>query len=153
MSQRKIRFVNSGWGGDEVVGGFGGTIDVRLARDVLAYRPTAITIMLGMNDAGYRPFDSGLLKGYREGYAHILSALQSAVPGIKITAVQPSPFDDFTRPPQFDGGYNNVLVRFGQEARFSPVPRVVDSRELASGLRIHHQLARPRLEQQALSRR
>jgi lysophospholipase L1-like esterase len=44
-------FVHSGWGGDGVNGGHGGDIDTRLARDVLAYEPTVLTIMLGMNDA------------------------------------------------------------------------------------------------------
>src|ERR1700722_8056702 len=51
-------FIHSGWGGDDTVrGGGGGPIDLRLKRDVLAYKPTVLTIMLGMNDASYRPFD------------------------------------------------------------------------------------------------
>src|SRR6266498_3373981 len=45
-----VRFVHSGWGGDRVSGGGGGPIDVRLWRDVLPYKPTVITLMLGMND-------------------------------------------------------------------------------------------------------
>src|SRR3979411_1568062 len=45
-----VRFVHSGWGGDRVSGGAGGNIDVRMQRDVIAYRPTVMTIMLGMND-------------------------------------------------------------------------------------------------------
>src|SRR5512137_2763390 len=48
--QRKIEFIHSGWGGDRVTGGGGGPIDLRLQRDVIAYRPTVVTIMLGMND-------------------------------------------------------------------------------------------------------
>jgi hypothetical protein len=35
------------------------------------------------------------------------------MPGIRITAIQPSPYDDVTRAPLFDGGYNAVLVRYG----------------------------------------
>src|SRR5436190_9846507 len=46
-----VSFVHSGWGGDRVTGGGGGSIDVRLKRDVFAYHPTVMTIMLGMNDA------------------------------------------------------------------------------------------------------
>src|ERR1700674_1857971 len=53
----KVTFIHSGWSGDRVSGGGRGPVDVRLDRDVLAYQPTAITIMLGMNDAEYRPFD------------------------------------------------------------------------------------------------
>src|SRR5215468_5499364 len=48
-----VRFVHSGWGGDRVSGGGGGPIDVRLQRDVLPYKPTVVTIMLGMNDGSY----------------------------------------------------------------------------------------------------
>src|SRR5437016_3195508 len=56
-----VSFVHSGWGGDRVNGGGGGPIDVRLWRDVLPYNPTVVTIMLGMNDGGYRAFDQKLL--------------------------------------------------------------------------------------------
>src|ERR1700676_5313736 len=45
-----LRFVHSGYSGDRVSGGFGGSIDLRLNRDVIAYRPTVVTILLGMND-------------------------------------------------------------------------------------------------------
>src|SRR5437870_10100803 len=55
----KVDFVHSGWGGDRVGGGGGGPVDVRLERDVFAYKPTVMTIMLGMNDGSYRAFDPG----------------------------------------------------------------------------------------------
>src|SRR5208283_4954883 len=55
--QLDVTFVHSGWGGDRVTGGGGGGIDERLARDVNAYHPTVVTIMLGMNDGRYRAFD------------------------------------------------------------------------------------------------
>src|SRR5213593_4974045 len=110
----KVSFVHSGWGGDRVTGGGGGPIDVRLSRDVIAYRPSVMTIMLGMNDASYRAYDAQIFNTYAEGYRHILSAVKSALPGIRITVIQPSPFDDVTRPPQFEGGYNAVLVRYGE---------------------------------------
>jgi len=40
---------------DRVTGGGGGPIDVRLKRDVIAYKPTVMPIMLGMNDGNYPP--------------------------------------------------------------------------------------------------
>src|SRR6476661_8126613 len=43
-----VTFVHSGWGGDKVSGGGGGPVDLRLKRDVLAYKPTVVTVMLGM---------------------------------------------------------------------------------------------------------
>src|SRR3954447_11939642 len=55
-----VQFVHSGWGGDRVNGGGGGPIDLRLERDVFAYKPTVMTIMLGMNDGRYRAFDQAI---------------------------------------------------------------------------------------------
>jgi len=112
--EMQVRFVHSGWGGDRVTGGGGGTIDERLERDVIAYRPTVMTVMLGMNDGGYRAFDEGLFKKYCAGYQHIVDIMKQRVPGLRMTLLQPSPFDDFTREPQFPGGYNSVLVRYGE---------------------------------------
>jgi lysophospholipase L1-like esterase len=109
-----VHFVHSGWGGDRVTGGGGGPIDLRLRRDVFAYKPTVMTIMLGMNDGSYRAFDEKIFDTYAKGYQHIVGAVKEALPGIRITVIQPSPFDDVTQPPRFEGGYNAVLVRYSQ---------------------------------------
>lgn len=109
-----IRFVHSGWGGDRVTGGGGGPIDLRLPRDVFAYKPTMVTIMLGMNDGSYHAFDQATSDTYTQGYTHIVDAIKQALPGVRLTLIQPSPYDDVTRPPQFDGGYNGVLMRYAQ---------------------------------------
>jgi lysophospholipase L1-like esterase len=108
-----IKFVHSGWSGDQVDGGAGGTIDVRLARDVVAYHPSVVTIMLGMNDGRYRAFDPAIFKTYSAGYERIVKVLKESLPNVRITALQPSPYDDVTRAPLFDGGYNGVLIRYG----------------------------------------
>ena len=108
-----ITFVHSGWGGDRVGGGGGGPIDRRLARDVFAYKPTVMTIMLGMNDASYRAFEPKIFETYTKGFEHIIDSVKTTVPGIRITLIQPSPFDDVTQTPKFEGGYNAVLVRYG----------------------------------------
>jgi lysophospholipase L1-like esterase len=109
-----VSFVNSGWGGDRVTGGGGGPIDLRLRRDVVAYKPTVMTIMLGMNDGSYRAFDEKIFDTYAKGYQHIIDSVKEALPGIRFTVIQPSPFDDVTQPPRFEGGYNAVLVRYSQ---------------------------------------
>jgi lysophospholipase L1-like esterase len=109
-----IVFVHSGWGGDRVSGGGGGTIDVRLWRDVLSYNPTVVTIMLGMNDGQYRAFDQQIFDAYATGYKHIVDVLKRQVPGVRITAIQPSAYDDVTRPPADYGGYNATLLRYAQ---------------------------------------
>jgi lysophospholipase L1-like esterase len=108
-----VKFVHSGWGGDRVSGGGGGAIDVRLKRDVLAYQPTVVTIMLGMNDGRYRANDPETFKTFTSGFADIVNRLKTALPGVRITVIEPSPYDDVTRPPTFEGGYNAVLVQYG----------------------------------------
>jgi len=129
--QLKVRFVNSGWGEERVGGGPGGPVDVRLRRDVIAYQPTVMTIMLGMNDGECRPFNPEVYTTYTIGYKHIINTVKAALPGIRVTVIQPSPFDEVTRPADSAGGYNylqpdgsvlmrvpagynNVLIRYGQ---------------------------------------
>jgi len=97
-----VSFVHSGWGGDRVTGGGGGPVDLRLR------------FMLGMNDGSYRAFDEKIFDTYAKGYEHIIESVKKELPGIRITAIQPSPFDDVTQPPRFEGGYNAVLVRYSQ---------------------------------------
>lgn len=115
--QLDVSFVHSGWGGDRVTGGAGGGIDLRLARDVVPYRPTVVTIMLGMNDGRYRAFNDQIFSTYSNGYRHIVKKLKTDVPGVRITAIQPSPYDDVLRAPMFTGGYNAVLLRYSQFLR------------------------------------
>lgn len=114
---RKMTFVHSGWGGDRVSGGAGGPIDVRLERDVFAYKPTVLTIMLGMNDGGYKPFDQTTFENFVNGYISIVRTAKAKLPGLRVTAIQPSPYDDVTQPPKFEGGYNAVLRKFGDFLR------------------------------------
>ena len=112
-----VTFVHSGWGGDRVTGGGGGPIDRRLARDVVVYKPTVMTVMLGMNDASYRPFDQKIFDTYARGYEHIVASMKEHAPNLRMTLIVPSPFDDVTRKPAFEGGYNAVLLRYGDFVR------------------------------------
>jgi lysophospholipase L1-like esterase len=108
-----VRFYNAGVGGDTVKGGGMGPIDARLERDVIALRPTVVTIMLGMNDGGYKPFDPMTLAAFGDGYRAIVAKLRQARPGVRLTFIRSSPFDDVARPPQFAPGYDDVLRRLG----------------------------------------
>jgi lysophospholipase L1-like esterase len=110
----RVWFVHSGVGGDRVTGGWAGGIDLRLRRDVIAYKPTVMTVMLGMNDGSYKAWDDAVFKTYATGYQHIIDTMKQAVPAIRITVIQPSPYDDVTRPPNIADGYNKVLIRYGQ---------------------------------------
>lgn len=109
---RKFTFTHSGWGGDRVTGGAGGGIAERLERDVFAYKPTVVSIMLGMNDGRVRAFDQQIFDIYTNGFRNIVKELKAKAPGVRITAIQPSPYDDVTYEPRFPGGYNAVLLRY-----------------------------------------
>ena len=115
--QLHIRFVHSGVSGDRVSGGYGGGIDQRLERDVEAYHPTVVTIMLGMNDGEYERLNTEIFNRYAAGYRHIIQKLEKDLPGVRITVLEPSAYDDVTREPQFPGGYNQVLLQLGAFVR------------------------------------
>ncbi|MBC7928735.1 MAG: SGNH/GDSL hydrolase family protein, partial [Bryobacteraceae bacterium] len=108
----RFTFIHSGWGGDRVTGGGGGSVVTRLNRDVMAYKPNVVTVMLGMNDGRYRAFDEQIFSIYSNGFKNIIKRLKTDLHGVRITAIQPSPYDDVTRTPTFPGGYNKVLLRY-----------------------------------------
>lgn len=132
----KVIFVDSAWNGDRVTGGAGGSIEVRLERDVIAYSPTVLTIMLGMNDArtaafnpkdheeyttGYdiaidpadATFDAERFATYQSGYARLVDRLRHALPGVRVTLLKPTPYFDVSHSPDA-GDFNRVLLRYGE---------------------------------------
>jgi lysophospholipase L1-like esterase len=113
----RVHFYGEGVGGDRVTGGSGGPIDQRLARDVFPHKPTVVTIMLGMNDGGYKGTTDEILSAYTKGYEHILDSLHVSAPGARITLLGPSPYDDVTRTPTMPGGYNAVMQHFAEVDR------------------------------------
>ncbi|NNM87560.1 MAG: SGNH/GDSL hydrolase family protein [Phycisphaerae bacterium] len=114
-----VRFVDSGVGGDRVTGGWAGAINLRLKRDVFPFKPNVVTIMLGMNDGSYRPFNKRIFTIYKNGYRHIIQSLQAHLPGVKIVLIAPSPWDNYSQrkgyprnPHHRPGSYNDVLIRY-----------------------------------------
>jgi lysophospholipase L1-like esterase len=107
-----VMYVNSGVGGDKVGGGWAGPINVRLKRDVYPFKPNVVTIMLGMNDAEYRPFQQSIFNVYRKGYVYLIDQLKKHLPGVHIVLIEPSPYDDVSHKPGFPGGYNAVLLKY-----------------------------------------
>jgi hypothetical protein len=69
--------------------------------------------MLGMNDASYQPFKQQIFDVYAKGYEHLVESIKSQFPDVRLTLIQPSPYDDVTRKPNFGDGYNQVLLRYG----------------------------------------
>ena len=99
----RVRFFGAGVGGDRVTGGGGGPIDQRLERDVFSEKPTVVTVMLGMNDGGYRATTDEIESTYMNGYEHLLESIRDHAPGARLTLLGPSPYDDVTRTPKFPG--------------------------------------------------
>jgi len=108
----KVEFHNAGVGGDKVSGGYAGPVDLRLDRDVFAWHPNIVTVMLGMNDFYYRASEPGIVLTYTQGYQRLVESLKKNLPDARITLIEPSPYDDVTRAPDH-GGLNNALVQYG----------------------------------------
>jgi lysophospholipase L1-like esterase len=120
----QVRFLNSAVGGARVTGNWTAPIDLGLKRDVFPFKPNIVTIMLGMNDGSYRPFDTAVFDTYKSGYNHIIESLQAHLPGVKIILIQPTPWDDVTQTPSYpnnpehaSGGYDDVIGRYGEFVR------------------------------------
>ena len=67
---RKVTFINAGFGGDTAEGGL-----KRLERDVLSHKPTVVTVMYGTNDIGWGVYaDDEHKQRYLAGVRGIVSA-------------------------------------------------------------------------------
>lgn len=91
----------------------------RFDKDVAEYKPKYVTILLGMNDGTYRPFDQATFDTYKQDMTELLAKLQ----GIGATPIPMTPtmFDaraDRARPnnkrdPASQAEYNSVLAYYG----------------------------------------
>lgn len=106
----QVTFFNAGVPGDTVYGGYTGDQSTRLKRDVFPKHPTVITIMLGMNDGYYVPFEQKYFEIFTKGYRALLSAMQSNDPSLRITLLTPTPYDEVTHGTEF-AHYNEVISR------------------------------------------
>lgn len=96
---RTIRFVNAGRPGDTA----GGSLK-RLQEDVIEKRPTAVTIMFGMNDVSRgsyianpddkkRAIQENAINSYRTNMATVVSRIRTEAGDPKLFFITPSPFD------------------------------------------------------------
>src|SRR2546425_5590714 len=69
----KLTFRNVGIGGDRSVGG-----DHRFQRDVVSFKPTAMTVDFGMNDGNYEPFSPVAFQAYMKGLQGMADQAQAA---------------------------------------------------------------------------
>ena len=121
--QMNIQFWNAGVPGDTVNGGYAGDAETRLKRDLFPHTPTVITIMLGMNDGGYGTFHQDWLDGFTVGYRKILSAIDTQLPGARVTIIKPTPYDEITHGTEFPA-YSSVITKYSdQVGRLGAEPR------------------------------
>jgi lysophospholipase L1-like esterase len=108
----RVEFYNGGVSGDTVDGGHAGNMETRLKRDVLPRHPDVVTVMLGMNDGRYTAEFDKNAEAYESGYRRLVDDLKSDLPGVRLTLIRPSPYDEMAHPPAISG-YNEVMVRYG----------------------------------------
>lgn len=77
-----LHFHNSGVGGDRAADAL-----ARFDMDVAAYKPKYVTILLGMNDGGYKQWDPATFEAYQKGMLELLEKIK----GIGATAIVMGP--------------------------------------------------------------
>lgn len=108
-----VSFHNAGVPGDRVSGGYAGDAATRVARDVAPFKPTVLTVMLGMNEGGYTAFTPDVLPPFLSGYAQLLTRLSQAAPGARITLLKNTSYDEVTHGTEF-AGYMDTTERISQ---------------------------------------
>ena len=109
-----VRFVNAGVPGDSTRGGYAGTMEERVQRDVAPFQPTMITVMLGMNDGGWGTGSQQIDASFQKGYRELLETLHKAAPGASLTLISCTSYDEITHGTEFPG-YSRVVDKFADD--------------------------------------
>lgn len=114
---RRIRFHNAGIGGAQAWDAL-----ARLGRDVLHYKPRYVTILLGMNDGRYQPFNQEIFARYQQNMTKLVDELRAG--GSVPILMSPTMFDARAarlrsnprrpRSPEMLSEYNSVLAYYGR---------------------------------------
>jgi hypothetical protein len=89
----------------------------RIERDVIAHKPTVVTLLFGMNDGLYKEFDPAVFKNYTDGLSEIIHRIKNQTHA-RIYVMTPTVFDG-TRPtprPR-NNQYNDVLDKYSDAAK------------------------------------
>lgn len=87
----KLVFYNAGWGGDAAPRGC-----LRLERDVLALKPTVVTICYGMNDGQYCQPTEAIRDAFVAGMKGLVARLKAA--GVRVVLLTPGMVDETEAP-------------------------------------------------------
>ncbi|MCA9036048.1 MAG: SGNH/GDSL hydrolase family protein, partial [Planctomycetaceae bacterium] len=110
---RRIRFHNAGIGGARAWDAL-----QRVSRDVLDYKPRYVTVLLGMNDGSYQPFNTDIFNTYQSDMLELISKLREG--GAIPVLMSPTMFDARTGrlKNRWDEAmlsqYNAVLAYYGK---------------------------------------
>ena len=123
MPKVHIRFHNSGVGGDRAMDALN-----RYQRDVAFYKPKYVTVLLGMNDGSYKPYDETVFQTYRRDMTKLVDQIQAS--GAKPILMTPTMFDarakrmrDPKAPAEPTELYNATLAYYGAWLREQAVER------------------------------
>ena len=112
---RRINFHNVGVGGARAWDAL-----ARVSRDVLHYKPRYVSVLLGMNDGSYRPFDADVFATYSKDMTELVGKLRKG--GAIPILMSPTMFDSRAarlnprrkRDPAMLAQYNSVLAYYGR---------------------------------------
>ena len=112
----RIRFFNAGVGGNSA-----GSALHRFRQDIIEQDPDVVTVLFGMNDGGYQPFDEEIFARYKANMLTILDRLKNEAKARAIL-LTPSMYDAELRRRKRPGNrtaaeYNKTLIRYGDWLR------------------------------------
>ncbi|MBP3954393.1 SGNH/GDSL hydrolase family protein [Gemmata sp. G18] len=123
---RKVRFVNAGVGGDTAAGGL-----KRLERDVLAHKPTVVTVAYGINDIGWgTKADAEHKKAYLDGIRGIVEACKKREVRVYICSAAATAED----PAKSEAGYLQKMCDDGMELSRSLGGHAIDIQRAMRGV-------------------
>jgi lysophospholipase L1-like esterase len=134
-----VRFVNAGVPGDATYGGYAGAMQQRVQRDVTAFHPAMITVMLGMNDGGYVPMTPQIDSAFRKGYNDLLDTLTRENPTAALTLILPTPYDEITHGTEFPG-YSKTIDTIAEDVAELAAQRKAHSEVPVFIVDFHHRL-------------
>jgi lysophospholipase L1-like esterase len=113
LPRTQLKFHNSGVGGDKAADAL-----ARFERDVAAYKPKYVTVLLGMNDGSYQPYEPMIFEAYRSGMRTLIDKIVAI--GATPILITPTMYDARAaraRPAKFDPMraeyYNSTLAYYG----------------------------------------
>jgi lysophospholipase L1-like esterase len=105
LPQKRLSFINFGWGGDVAPGGHR-----RFTRDAVPYAPTMVLVNFGMNDGSYGPPRDDVRERWLDGVRGLIA--DTAAVGARPVLVTTNAVDVSPANEQWLGRYNDTLGRF-----------------------------------------